>query len=271
MRELEPAVTFALASVSEARGRDTVGRARRSRSRSRPPTAEIEDSTFDLLIEATYRLNSRPARISGRSFQLAGTRSIRIDWPPRPDPRKSQLPSLVKDARCRILAACQTQLPDFDRDPPWLPCCLKPDYGTRGEGFRVVRSTRTWRIVRKQSPNSELVVQPLLKGAEYRATVLFDGTYDCSRLVGKTGNVREWLPASPSIPLADLHKILRTLRVPGAGFDLIRRPARWYLLDCNLAPSLKMHGADPANLDRLARAYVRSAVLLAAHRSNSKK
>jgi hypothetical protein len=265
MRELAFCASPVYASVSEARGRVTAAPARKSLWTSRALTAEPTHSTFDLLIAAAGTLGARPVRVGKRSFRLAGVRNLRVHWPPRPDPSKSSLPKLVRASQCRVVAGCPTQSPNFDQQPPWLPCCLKPDRGTRGRGFRIVTTVSQWRKTGRGERNTPLVVQPLIEGTEYRVTLLFDGTYDCSRLVSRTGRVTEWIASSPRLPLVDLHKLLRKLKVPGAGFDLIRVRTSWYLLDCNLSPSLKMHAASSSNLNRLARAYIRSAVLLFAH------
>lgn len=270
MRELAQHVDDAPTSVSAARGRVTSAHARKSRSQTRPPTAEIGQSTFDFLIRAASALEGRPVLTDSCSFRLSAAGNVRIHWPPRPDPPKSQIARLLRSARSRTLISAPTKSANFAKEPPWLPCCLKPDRGTRGEGFQIVYTSKAWRASAPRSRAGKLVVQPLLEGKEYRVTLLLDGTYDCARLIGRKGRASRWRSSSAALPLVELHRVLQKLRVPGGGFDLIRTRTQWYLLDCNMAPSLLMHGASRSNVGRLAQAYLRSAIVMAANRSHSR-
>src|SRR5436305_9108298 len=93
-----------------------------------------------------------------------GQRLLILSWPPAPPVPKSAIQKLLPRGGV-VLAVPAQRLTTSLSDPPFLPCCIKPDLGTRGLGVRFIRTIADWRRARGHISPGDLI-QPLLSGHE---------------------------------------------------------------------------------------------------------
>jgi hypothetical protein len=180
-----------------------------------------------------------------------------LRWPPGPLIPKSLVSELP--AKLFRVSAVTTARVRRRSLPPSFPVCVKPDIASNARGFRVLRSEATWRRFLAGRPRG-YVVQPLLKGTEYRVTVCADGVFAAARMESRRGGLIKWRDVTGRFPLAvvsELQRLVRRLRLPGAGFDLIVAGRRCWLLDVNAHPSLAVHVATAGRRD-IASAFLRN-------------
>lgn len=224
-------------------------------SRLRGPSEEVsaEKDTAQLLEEAAVALgftasvrppSRSPGRARARRFVLRKPgRTYRLQWPPVRPIYKSEIPGLVDGLGA--LRSVDTRGLRPVQEPPWLPCCLKPDDGSLGEGFVALRRRDEWGPALRGLPRDRpYVVQPFLCGVEYRVTACWDGQYAVARLDGRRGRWSLWADATGDLPTSWMHDfitIARRLEAPGLGFDMIDAGGEPHVLDVNAAPNLAIH------------------------------
>lgn len=176
----------------------------------------------------------------------------RLTWP-RKDVPKSALARLDIRPPLRLVATTLLSRTSPNKAP--VPGCVKPIAGARGEGFRVYRTLARFRTLQRMLRIGH-VVQPLLTGVEYRATICRNGSFavlakeaaeDCTERFSRRVVRR-------------LFEIVDSLGVPGAGFDVLLSNGHYHLLDVNLAPSLLIHRQVNPGRD-LAPGYLWSALV----------
>lgn len=179
-----------------------------------------------------------------------------LRWPPAQLIPKTSIPPLI--AGVTPLRACPTARFGADAEVP-LPGCLKPDRGQGGRGFIAFATRAEYERIRRRL-TGRMVIQPLLSGTEYTATLCINGAFAVARLVARQGHRTLWRDATLRFPKAELQALLRVVRrlgVGGAGFDLMRTRAGLVVLDVNVVPALGVHRATERPR-ALARAYFES-------------
>lgn len=225
-----------------------------------------ERGTADLLLDAAASLgfvatvsvvDQHHGRTCARHFELRNaTRSYALTWPPIEPIHKSTIPRIADGSKA--IRAVETRDICNLTEPPWLPCCLKPDDGSLGEGFVAVRRREDWKPALHAIGDRRYVVQPLLFGTEYRVTACWNGQYAVARLDGRNGRWSLWADATAVFPPAwvrDLIRIARRFDAPGLGCDVLVAGEQPHVLDINAAPNLAIHLLTGSPRD-VARAYL---------------
>jgi hypothetical protein len=224
--------------------------------------------TLLALARAGTALGYRVRRRNDTLALCSGTDRFTLRWPPQGLFPKSSIPALIGIRG--PLRSCATRPLKGMKAPPWLPGCVKPDLGRGGEGFRAFSDPGSWERVRKASrPSAAFVVQPLLRGPEFRVSVCADGTYAVARLARRAGLRSLWRDQPRGVPanvVRRLRGLVSRLGCPGIGFDLIRSEGRYVLLDVNRGPSLAVHEATDRPRD-LATPFLRCWIDLRRKRS----
>lgn len=199
-------------------------------------------------------LLAEAARAKGWNVVLSGAwlrlsrnteQAVAFRWPPAPDPSKLYLPRLA--ARLSYIRPCPTKsLPAHPALPPWIPGCVKPSRGSNGVGFQVFSNQRQWAAIQKSQVRSgrTTIVQPLLKGTEYRITVTRGGDYAIAQLLDRRGPLTKWTDRTASVrrELAeDVWRLGQQCASPVIGVDLIASEDGALLLDVNLGPAIGIH------------------------------
>jgi hypothetical protein len=212
---------------------------------TRTPRADAQRiPSLPLLRTGAAQLGLSPRRSRrGLSLRIPGGRCT-FRWGARKDPPKSTIPEVVLAAKCRVLRSVTgVRVVRLPRIPPWIPGCSKPDIGTRGVGVALFRSVEQWNAARRPIRAAH-VLQPLLRGREYRATVCYTGAYAVARLSVQRAGIGKWRDAPHALnenSVRDLQRIVNLLSVPVLGADLIKTRDALYLVDINLTPSLGIH------------------------------
>ncbi len=210
-----------------------------------PASAEIERrSSLELLAEAA-RTRGLEVVEDGSALLFGGSGQVlRLGWPPGPSIAKSEIPGLL-EGLTRLRPVPTRPLRRASPRPPWLPCCIKPDRGTLGEGFRKIHQTADWRPASVALPDDgSFVVQPLLAGVEVRVTVCGDGHYAVARLEERRQGLSRWADETADFSadwIDDFFSIVRRRGAPGLGFDAILVDGLPHVLDVNAGPCLALH------------------------------
>ena len=134
---------------------------------------------------------------------------------------------------------------------PWFPCCIKPNAGTGGRGFRTFFSVAEWSRSHEYV-ESDYVVQPFLRGTEYRVSISASRAIAVAELIARYGDLCCWRSANvttlPARVGGELTKIAESFGLPALGFDVLHVHSKWYLLDVNPRPDMSPHGYDVSGL-----------------------
>lgn len=220
-------------------GSTSLRTAKSVRRRATPTLALLQRAARQLSLPITFGRNSP-----------AGLR--RCVWPTSTDPQKSAIPSIIRASRAQAVIPCPTVLLNKTSRLAWLPGCVKPNVGTQGRGFRHYHTPAEFEHIRAHAGHKQLVLQPLLCGFEFRATVFADGKFAVARLVDRDGAYALWKDVSTSFPprvVDALARIVRHLNQCFIGFDLIQAGKKYYLIDINCGPSLYIHLATTPSYD----------------------
>lgn len=225
-------------------------------------------SSLELLFSAAESEGLKP-EIRGRWLHVRATsKLVRLTWGRRQDPVKSSVPRIVTRSGCIRLRSCPTRrVTQSVLEPPWLPAHVKPDRSTGARGARSVMTAAVWRRLHPRiiGFGERYVVQPLLQGMEFRATLCADGTIAVAELISRGPHGQLWRDAPTGIShhiVSDLHRILLQMNAPVAGFDVIKTDKNVQLIDVNLSPSLAIHLATNRPRD-ISHAALRALVVAA--------
>jgi hypothetical protein len=224
--------------------------------------------SFSLILEAAVRAGLDVSK-AGKTLTIhEARRTVELHWPPGPLVPKTAIPPLL--GHRSLLRAAPSVAFSGQVVPPFLPGCAKPDIGTRGESFQVFRTTPEWTRTRALL-TEKFILQPLLSGEELRVTICRSRVFAAAKLISRRGNRARWADVSDVLEptlLAALHRIVKKLRMPGIGFDLMRTVERDVLLDVNLDPALAIHLATKPSHD-LAPSFLEDWVRVVSEQSDT--
>ncbi|HEX9368593.1 MAG TPA: hypothetical protein VF921_18325 [Vicinamibacterales bacterium] len=95
-------------------------------------------------------------------------------------------------------------------------------------------------------------------------TVCADGVFAAARLIARRRGRTQWRDVTSRFPVdrvSELQRLVKRLRVPGLGFDVIVSGRRYWLLDINAHPSLAVHELTAGRRD-IASAFLQSWIRL---------